>query len=98
MGDQAVSRITEAARGKPCVRCGIADGTVVAAHINGKLAARLGRGMGQKPDDALAAHLCHRCHDVMDRRAGSVTEDKIDNGWPVYVLLTIKRLREDGVL
>ena len=93
-----MSKITEAARGQGCVRCGTNDGTIVTAHMNGPLAAALGRGMGMKPDDVFGAHLCHRCHDVMDRRAPGATQDEIEHGWPRYVLLTIKRLRQEGVL
>lgn len=91
-------KITKAARDESCVRCGTNDGTIVACHINGRLAHKLGRGMGQKPDDLMAAHLCHRCHDVMDRRVAGATLEEMEQGWPEYVLLTIKRLRDRGVI
>lgn len=93
-----MSKITEAAKDERCVRCSTNDGTVVAAHINGPMAHRLGRGMGVKPDDLFAAHLCHRCHDVMDRRVGGATQEEMANGWPIYVLITIARLRNRGVI
>ena len=95
-----MSKITQAARDQSCIRCGARDGTVVAAHINGPIAAKLGRGMA---DDIFSAHLCFRCHDMLDYRAqtariGPVTADKRQAEWMELVLLTIKRLREQGVV
>lgn len=70
VGDQgqAMSRITQAARGQPClVRLPGCDGggeTTVAAHY--RLAGLCGVGM--KPIDLVAAWCCHSCHDVIDGR------------------------------
>jgi hypothetical protein len=95
-----VSKLTEAARGQSCVRCGRNDGTIVAAHINGPLAFKLGRGMGQKPDDVFCADLCHTCHDVLDGRSFAERLDPEDHTaeWMELVLLTIQRRRREGVL
>ena len=88
-----MSKITQLARGESCVRCGVRDGTVVAAHLNGPLASILGRGLGKKPHDLFCADLCVRCHDVFDGRVRSseITEDEIEAEWPRLVLLTINR-------
>lgn len=63
-------KLRQQARGKPCqVRLpGICDGggeTTVLAHY--RLAGYCGVGM--KPDDALGAWCCARCHDAVDGRA-----------------------------
>ena len=67
-----MSKITEAARGQPCmVRIpGVCNGnpeTVVLAHY--RLAGTCGTGM--KPPDILGAWCCSSCHDVCDGRAQS---------------------------
>lgn len=53
-------------RGLPCQRCGVDDGTVVAAHYQGIGAGRLGKGRGIKPHDFCTAPLCRACHEIMD--------------------------------
>ena len=54
------------ARGKPCVRCGVADGTVVACHYSGKFSDQLGKGKGIKASDIAVAFLCSECHNYFD--------------------------------
>jgi hypothetical protein len=94
-----MSKLTEAARGEACILCGKNDGTTVAAHINGPLASKLGRGMGQKPDDIFCAHLCHQCHDQMDGRVPcALPHNEMLELWPELVMLTQRRLREMGIL
>ncbi|MEO8631509.1 MAG: nuclease domain-containing protein [Betaproteobacteria bacterium] len=62
-------KLRDSARGRPCMFCGIVDDTVVAAHCNeGEH-----RGMGLKAPDSLIAYLCHRCHDRVDGRCGSLS-------------------------
>jgi len=51
------------AREIPCQRCGIDDGTVVAAHTNWQG----GKGRGIKADDNLIASLCYKCHCQIDQ-------------------------------
>ncbi len=64
--------LRERAKGMHCFLrlpgvCNGDDTTVVLAHL------RIGNvaGVGQKPCDATALPLCHRCHDVLDGRAKS---------------------------
>ena len=54
-------------RGRPCIKCGLEDGTIVAAHYQGFRSHAYGKGRGIKPHDAMAADLCHRCHGDADR-------------------------------
>lgn len=59
-------KLLEAVRALPCQRCGIEDGTVVAAHSN---QLRDGKGRGMKAHDYRIAALCHRCHAEIDQGA-----------------------------
>ena len=54
------------ARDQQCTNCGSFHG-VVSAHSN--LGVH-GKGMGKKSLDIFTAHLCSRCHDWYDGRAG----------------------------
>jgi hypothetical protein len=58
--------LLKAARDQPCIRCGIQDGTVVAAHYTGARRLNYGGGLGIKVADCLCAHLCSGCHAYMD--------------------------------
>jgi len=92
-----MSAITDFARDQSCVLCGNRDGTVVAAHMNGPLSAKLGRGLALKPSDLFCAHLCCQCHNQMDGRVPSaMTRDEINELWPILILLTQQRLLEAG--
>lgn len=53
-----------ACREIPCQWCGIADGTVCAAHSN---QARHGKGRSKKASDQFVASLCHKCHTTLDQ-------------------------------
>ena len=55
-----------AARGQSCTRCGVNDGTVVAAHYTGFRSHQFGKGTGTKVHDLLVADLCMECHVFFD--------------------------------
>ena len=55
-----------AARGQSCTRCGVNDGTVVAAHYTGFRSHQFGKGTGTKVHDLLVADLCMECHAFFD--------------------------------
>lgn len=57
-------KLLEAVRDAPCMRCGIQNGTIVAAHSNQQ---RDGKGMGIKAHDYRIAALCHTCHHEIDQ-------------------------------
>lgn len=61
-------KLLDLARDQSCVNCKADDGTIVAAHSN-ELAH--GKGRGIKGDDAMSAHLCHRCHAWVDQGKGT---------------------------
>lgn len=48
----------------PTQACGMADGTVCAAHSN---EARHGKGRSIKASDVYVASLCHKCHSDLDQ-------------------------------
>lgn len=56
--------LLDAARGQPCMYCGVEDDTVVAAHSN---QSRHGKGMSIKAHDCFVAFLCARCHYQLDQ-------------------------------
>lgn len=56
-----MSKITNAARGMSCIRCGRDDGTVCARHYNGYRQLALGKGRGEKCHDIASAELCAHC-------------------------------------
>lgn len=49
--------------GRPCIRCGADDGTIVPAHAN---QIRLGKGMGTKAYPWTVIPLCMTCHTWLD--------------------------------
>lgn len=98
-----MSKITESARGEPClVRIpgvcisGGENETTVFAHLNGG-------GMGIKHPDCEGAYCCSACHDVVDGRVRNYRDSERDRD---YVMLafhegcvrTRKKLIEKGLL
>lgn len=61
-----MSKLREAARDQPCVRCGREDGTTVGAHYTGPRRLSYGGGLGRKVHDMAMAHLCQACHHYFD--------------------------------
>ena len=60
-------KITQAAKGRSCVCCGVEDGTIVRAHYSGMRQHQYGKGRGIKGHDCVAADLCIRCHGKFDK-------------------------------
>ncbi|MFS1525334.1 hypothetical protein ACL7TT_14685 [Microbulbifer sp. 2304DJ12-6] len=59
-------KLLRLAKGRDCIRCGNNEGSTVAAHYQGQRSHSYGKGRGIKPHDAMAAHLCYRCHAEAD--------------------------------
>jgi hypothetical protein len=59
------------------MHCGIADGTVVAAHSN---QLRDGKGKSIKAHDYRIAALCYKCHHELDQGAKLSKQDRV-NMW-----------------
>lgn len=90
-------KITEAARGESCVRCGARDGTVVLAHYTGWRQAAFGKGRGCKGSDLIGAHLCMDCHEYFDRPAARKSIE-VSEEFLFLVCLTVIRLQSRGVI
>lgn len=87
-------KLLKAVREFPCQRCGISDGTVVAAHSNQQ---RDGKGMGTKAADYRIAALCHSCHMELDQ--GRVFSKEMRRElWDEAHRKTIGMLFENGIL
>ena len=68
-------KLLDAARGQPCMHCGIEDGTTVAAHSN---QAKHGKGMSIKAHDCFVAFLCFRCHAQLDQGSKMLKAEKVE--------------------
>lgn len=101
-GDSEIPILRAAAKDQYCVRCNACDGTVVGAHYTGTRRLSYGGGFGKKVHDLVMAHLCFKCHTVMDqlaRKDASVaTEYNHSEEFQHLVLLTILRLYDQGFL
>ena len=94
-----MSKLRDAARDKPCIRCGRNDGTTVGAHYTGARRLSYGGGYGIKVDDLFMADLCSACHMDMD----TLSRDKArrwehSEEFQHLILLTIKRRAAEGLL
>ena len=74
--------------------CGVADGTVVAAHSN---QLRDGKGRSLKASDYRIAALCFRCHAELDQGAKLTKAERIEM-WESAHRATIGWLFENGKL
>lgn len=94
-----MSKLTEAARGQPCLVwlpvCNGNPETVVAAHYR---SLNLGAGVGIKPHDIFSAHACSACHDVLDGRTSieGYSRDTVRQYHALGVLRTIDKLIRTG--
>lgn len=80
-----------ACREIPCQHCGVADGTVCAAHSN---QARHGKGRSIKASDIYVASLCTKCHADLDQGAQMTREERAgmwDNAHRNTVRTLVKR-------
>ena len=80
------------AKDRPCVLCGLNDGTTVAAHLPG-MEYGMPAGTGFKTHDWLHAHLCFECHNLMNsvwRRDPQIRMKAL--------CLTLERLFHEGIL
>ena len=81
------------------MRCGADDETIVLCHYTGFRRHDFGGGFGIKVHDAVGAHLCAKCHELMDRTSRSKVS-AIDHSEEFLHLcaLTIIRLFDKGVV
>jgi len=82
-----------ACREIPCQNCGMADGTVVAAHSN---QARHGKCKAKKASDQFVASLCMKCHSDLDQGA-QMTREQRAGMWDNAHRNTVKTLVKRGL-
>ena len=87
-------KLLEIVREAPCQVCGVADGTVVAAHSN---QLRDGKGRSLKASDYRIAALCFRCHAELDQGAKLTKAERIEM-WESAHRATMGWLFENGKL
>lgn len=90
-------KLRDSARGKPCVRCGVSDGTVVLAHYTGVRQHAYGKGRGIKCHDCLGAELCRSCHlhfDAPEQRKSIEASEEFHH----LIALTWLRWVESGLV
>lgn len=85
--------LLEACREIPCQHCGIADGTVVAAHSN---SLAHGKGRSIKASDQFVASLCRECHHEIDQGRTLTKAERVDM-WTAAHLRTVKELNRLGL-
>ena len=96
-------KITQAAKDRSCVCCGIEDGTIVRAHYSGMRQHQYGKGRSIKGADAAAADLCFKCHskfDAYEMGKGDTKElRQIDQSEQFlhYCMMTLLRDIEAGI-
>ena len=97
-------KLRDAARDQSCINCGVYDGTVVGAHLQGMRGSSFGRGIASKAHDWVLADLCARCHSAFDNYGISAYDDKtfrsIDHSeqFLFCILKTIERRIEQGLI
>lgn len=97
-------KLREASRDQSCINCGVLDGSVVGAHLQGMRGSSFGRGIASKSHDWVLADLCGKCHSAFDNYGISAYDDKtfrsIDHSeqFLFCILKTIERRIEQGLI
>ena len=93
-----MSKITESARGKTCIRCGGHD--AYACHYNGQHQHTFGKGMGIKCHDLASAEFCHTCDQIFSegRYENFLNDCEREEQWFKWIMLTNIRRYTGGVL
>ncbi|WP_299948579.1 hypothetical protein [uncultured Microbulbifer sp.] len=81
-------KLLRLAKGRDCVRCGNNEGSTVAAHYQGQRSHSYGKGRGIKPHDAMAAHLCYRCHSEADSSALGTSPEAHSARFLLLIIIT----------
>ena len=85
--------LLKACRQIECQHCGVADGTVVAAHSN---LSQHGKGRSIKSSDVFVASLCFACHSELDQGKHMSYEERYQM-WINAHIRTVKELVSRGL-
>lgn len=88
-------KLLREAQNRPCVLCGINDGTTVAAHSN---ALEHGRGFSFKTPSYMVAYVCYHCHNLIDGRSGKLTKEEKKEMWLRGWVRTVSIWFEEGII
>lgn len=97
-------KLREAAKDQSCINCGVLDGSIVGAHLQGMRGNSFGRGIAAKCHDWVLADLCSKCHAAFDNYGISDFDDRttraIDHSeqFLFCILKTIERRIEQGLI
>ena len=86
-------KLLQACREIPCQVCGVADGTVVAAHSN---QLRHGKGRSIKASDQFVAAMCHLHHAELDQGYSLSKAEKVEM-WNAAHRNTVRELVNRGL-
>ena len=95
------SKITKAANGVTCIKCGSCMGTVRACHYNGVRQHSYGKGWGIKLHDLMTAEFCDKCDAEFSEGSCS---DRWESRWDRseeflhYIALTNIRRFNSGII
>jgi hypothetical protein len=87
-------KLLTSAKDQACQLCA-SLGTTIAAHAN---SVALGKGTGIKAPDYYIAYVCHRCHDLIDGRAGGLTKEERQELWTTAFIRTVKQWFDQGIV
>jgi len=92
-----VSKITESARGKTCIRCDNHD--AYACHYNGQRQHQYGKGRGIKCHDMASAEFCHQCDQIFSEGTTyGQSKDERSEEFLHWIMMTNIRRFKSGVL
>ncbi|MDP5210980.1 hypothetical protein [Microbulbifer sp. 2205BS26-8] len=91
-----IPKLLALAKGRNCVQCGNNEITTVAAHYQGPRSLSYGKGRGIKPHDAMAAHLCYRCHSEADSSALGISPEAHSARFLLLIITTQLHLFLEG--
>lgn len=87
-------KLLQSVREMECQLCG-KFGHTVPAHANWQ---QYGKGMGLKAHDWAIAAVCDGCHNLIDGRAGTLTDSEKHNLWNRAWLLTLHSWFVRGII
>lgn len=93
-----MSKLTQKANGKTCIRCGASD--AYACHYNGQRQYAYGKGRGIKAHDMATAEFCHRCDQLFSegQKAIWMSQDERSEEFLHWITMTNIRRFKSGVL
>ena len=93
-----LKKVKAGAKGAPCQRCHVENGTTVACHYQGPRSHIYGKGKGRKPWDIAVAYLCMKCHALMDSYLNDQDQWTRSEEFQHYIIMTWAYIIRAGIL